>query len=123
MFDMRGDVVVHLSSVVAEELYIGASTPDLRRRVNALWYSAQEMHRLITPNADHWREAGLILEQVRARFGADRVARGRMTNDALIALSARDAKLSVLTANLADFGLLRELFVFSCRPFDLNTPI
>lgn len=120
MFDLEGEFMVHLSSVVAEELYIGASTTDMRRSVNRLWFFAQEMDRLITPNADHWREAGLVLQQVAARYGSARVAAGRMTNDALIALSARDSKLVILTTNIKDFGLLREFLPFAFRPFNLS---
>jgi predicted nucleic acid-binding protein len=120
MLDLESDLIVHLSAVVVEELYIGAATADQRRRLDRLWYIAQELGRLITPNRDQWREAGLILQQVRARYGSSRVEQGRMTNDTLIALSARDAEVAVLTANTKDFALLGEFCQFRYRPYDLT---
>lgn len=43
-----------------------------------------------------------------------------MTNDTLIALSARDSNVAVLTANVRDFALLREFCDFNYRPYDLT---
>ena len=61
----------------------------------------------------------MLLDQVRSRYGSGRLAKGRLTNDTLTALSARDSKLAVLTANIKDFAMLREFLMFAYRPFDL----
>ncbi len=91
----------------------------LRQSVNVLWYGALEMERLIMPVANDWRDAGLVLQDVRRRHGSQRIAHGRLTNDALIAVSAKRGGLTVLTANQADFAILREFLDFDFRTFDL----
>jgi len=66
-------------------------------------------HRLIIPDAEIWREAG-ILSGIFARLqGYGKDHRRRILNDALLFASARKNGCTVLTRNLTDFDLLQQL--------------
>lgn len=105
---------VHLSAVVAEELYVGARDQAERRQWDRLWRSFEQMRRLVVPTANDWREAGTVLSQVGQQLGYERFGRGRLTNDALISLSAYRLGLTVVTTNRRDFEILTRY-----RPFRL----
>lgn len=66
-------------------------------------------HRILTPDRETWREAGILagaLARVQ-RYG--RGERRRTLNDALIFVSGTKNGCVVLTRNLADFDLLMQL--------------
>ena len=66
-------------------------------------------YRIIIPDADIWREAG-ILSGVLARLqGHGKDQRRRILNDALLFASARKYGCTVLTRNLTDFDFLQQL--------------
>jgi predicted nucleic acid-binding protein len=67
-------------------------------------------HRILIPDREVWREAG-ILAGVLARIqGYATAERRRALNDALIFLSAAKHGCAVLTRNIVDFDLLMQLF-------------
>jgi predicted nucleic acid-binding protein len=107
-----GEELVYLSAVVGQELYIGAATRVLRRQVDRLWHGFEQVGRLLAPTTNDWRDAGLLLSRIGEQLGYERVRQGRLTNDALLALSARRYGLTVLTLNAGDFSLLARF-----RPF------
>jgi predicted nucleic acid-binding protein len=53
-----------------------------------------------------------VLAQVGTKYGYEEVGRARLTNDALIVMSAARNGFTVLTKNAADFRLIAEF-----RPF------
>lgn len=66
-------------------------------------------YRTLVPDAEVWREAG-ILSGILARLqGYGKERRLRVLNDALIFASARKQGCAVLTRNIADFDLLQQL--------------
>ena len=66
-------------------------------------------HRMIVPDSDIWRQAG-ILSGVLARLqGYAKEQRRRILNDALLFASARRYGCAVLTRNLTDFDFLQQL--------------
>ena len=66
-------------------------------------------HRMIVPDSDIWRQAG-ILSGVLARLqGYAKDQRRRILNDALLFASARKYGCAVLTRNLTDFDFLQQL--------------
>lgn len=66
-------------------------------------------YRMIIPDPDIWREAG-ILSGVLARLqGYGKDQRRRILNDALLFASARKHGCAVLTRNLKDFDYLQQL--------------
>jgi predicted nucleic acid-binding protein len=106
---------LYLSSVVAQELYVGAVGRVKRREADRLWRRFEQVDRLLVPTAGDWRETGLLLGQIGEQLGYSRVAQGRLTNDSLLALSARRQGLTVLTMNVRDFALLAQHRPFRFR--------
>jgi predicted nucleic acid-binding protein len=99
---------IYLHSVVAGELVAGAFHPDLERRTFEDFIQPhQDTGRVITPNHSTWLRAGqIIVKLVRTRrLGAKGVPRS-FFNDCLIAASAREHGLTVITRNTADFELI-----------------
>ena len=116
---------VYYSAVVAEELYVGARNQAERRQWDRLWRAFQQMRRLVVPAGTDWREAGTVLSQVGQQFGYEQVGRGRLTNDALIGVSAYRLGLTIVTTNRRDFELLARYRPFRLLVLDeaeLNTP-
>jgi predicted nucleic acid-binding protein len=116
----HGGGPLYLSSVVAQELYVGAATRARRRDVDRLWQRFEQVDRLLVPTGNDWRETGLILGQVGEHLGYSNVGQGRLTNDALLAFSARRRGLTVLTINARDFALLAHYRPFRLKVLDPN---
>ena len=102
---------VWLSAVVLEELYAGANA-DGRRDIERLERDFRQANRLLVPNLSDWVQTGLVLGRLGAQYGYQQIGRGRLTNDALIAMSARRQGITVLTANERDFARLAQFRSF-----------
>lgn len=97
-----------LSAVVAMELLAG----ERKRDRIADW--AARFHRsgrLLIPGWDVWRLAGRVLRALREHGSGDQ----SLTNDILIAMTARTAGMKVFTANRGDFTRIAGI-----EPFDLE---
>jgi predicted nucleic acid-binding protein len=103
--------VVWLSAVVLEELYAGVNDRGLPV-VERLERDFDRANRILVPNLSDWAETGRVLSRLAARYDYEQVGRGRLTNDALIAMSAGRLGICVMTANERDFRRLAEF-----RPF------
>jgi predicted nucleic acid-binding protein len=66
-------------------------------------------HRILNPDRDVWREAGVLAGLLVRLQGYGRRERRKALNDALIFLTAAKNGCAVLTRNLADFDLLMQL--------------
>ena len=108
---MAPEELVCLSAVVLEELYAGASG-RAKRAVERLERDFTRARRILVPNLTDWAQAGQLLARVAEEFGFEAVGRARMTNDALIAMSAARQGITILTANPRDFARLARF-----RPF------
>jgi predicted nucleic acid-binding protein len=64
--------------------------------------------RILVPNLGDWTEAGSVLSRLAAKYDYEHIGRGRLTNDALIAVSASRLGIQVLSANERDFRRLAE---------------
>ncbi|MGA8220264.1 MAG: PIN domain-containing protein [Candidatus Acidiferrales bacterium] len=117
---IAGGEPVWLSSVVLEELYAGAGSHD-RRVVERLEYDFDRARRILVPNLTDWTQTGKVLARVAARHNYERIGQGRLTNDALIAMSAARVGITVVTANARDFSKLAEIRPFHWR-VDIPTP-
>jgi|ERR1035438_2459995 predicted nucleic acid-binding protein len=100
-----------LSAVVVEELYAGASGPA-RQQVERLEQNFAGSKRILVPNLNDWTQTGTVLARIAAKYHYEEIGRGRLTNDALIAMSAARAGVRVITANERDFRKLAEFRVF-----------
>ena len=105
------DAPVWLSSVVLEELYAGAGDPD-RHVVEHMERDFERAQRILVPNLSDWTQTGRVLARLAAKYDYEQIGRGRLTNDALIAMSAGRLGNTVVTANERDFSRLAEF-----RPF------
>lgn len=100
-----------LSAVVLEELYAGAGERD-RHVVERLERDFERAKRVLVPSLSDWAQAGRVLSRLAAKYHCEKIGQGRLTNDALIAMSAGRLGIRVITANERDFGRLAEF-----RPF------
>lgn len=105
------DSPVWLSSVVLEELYAG-SGPRERRVIERLERDFDRVKRIVVPNLTDWTGTGRVLAQLALMYDCETIGRGRLTNDALIAVSASRLGITVLTANERDYRRLAEFRQF-----------
>jgi predicted nucleic acid-binding protein len=104
---LADDTPLWLSSVVLEELYAGAKDRD-RRAVERLEADFAKIDQILVPSLQDWTQAGRALAQLAAKYGYEQIGRGRLTNDALIAMSAGRLGIQVITTNQKDFSRLAE---------------
>lgn len=109
--DLTGGGDLWLNAVVLEELYAGTNERN-RKEVAALENQFALRSRIVVPELDDWIQAGDVLARLAARYDYEEIGRGRLTNDALIAMSAARLDIRVITANASDFRRLAEF-----RPF------
>jgi predicted nucleic acid-binding protein len=69
--------------------------------------------RILVPNLGDWTHTGKVLARLAAKYGYEQIGRGRLTNDALIALSAGRVGVMVITTNARDFARLAEFHSFA----------
>jgi predicted nucleic acid-binding protein len=106
-------LIRHMSTVVLLELQAGALTTASADAVSDLYKTFGRMGRLLVPSAETYWRAGSVVRtlQVRHRVNLRRAA--RLANDCLIALSARQIGATVLTRNVRDYKLIREVIPFA----------
>lgn len=97
-----------LSAVVLEELYAGVSGRD-RRVVERLERDFERLRRIAVPNLSDWSQAGRVLARLAVEYGYEEIGKGRLTNDALIAMNAARQGITIITANQRDFARLARL--------------
>jgi predicted nucleic acid-binding protein len=105
------DAPLWLSAVVLEELYAGAADRD-RKVVERLERDFDRVKRILVPSLSDWAQAGRVLARLAAKYHHEQIGRGRLTNDALMAMSAGRLGIRVITANKRDFSRLAQF-----RPF------
>ena len=98
-------------SLTIRELYAGVSVRD-RRIIERLERDFDRARRILVPNLNDWTQAGKVLARLGREFGYELIGRARLTNDALIAMSAARQGITVITANERDFARLARF-----RPF------
>src|SRR5438874_3429478 len=100
-----------LSAVVLEELYAGATKRD-RRVVERLERDFDRARRILVPNLNDWKQAGHVLARLAASYGYKQIGKSRLTNDALIAMTAGRLGIRVITTNERDFRRIAEFRSF-----------
>jgi predicted nucleic acid-binding protein len=115
---LAADAPVWLSSVVLEELYAGVSA-RARHVVERLERDFDRAKRILVPNLSDWTQTGKALARLAAEYDYEQIVRGRLTNDALIAMSAGRLGITVITANARDF---RKLAEFRSFQWQANNP-
>ena len=105
------DAPLWLSAVVLEELYAGTADRD-RQVVERLERDFDRAKRILVPNLSDWTQVGRVLARLAAKYHYEQIGQGRLTNDALIAMSAGRLGIRVITANERDFSRLAEFRTF-----------
>jgi predicted nucleic acid-binding protein len=106
-----------LSSVVLEELYAGVKPRD-SRIVERLERDFDKAGRMLVPNLSDWTLTGKLLALLATKYGNEQIGQARLTNDALVAMSAARRGITVITANERDFGRLAQF-----HPFQWQVPL
>jgi predicted nucleic acid-binding protein len=94
-----------LSVVVAQELRAGVRRPAERARLERdLLVVFERRGRVLTPSRQVWHDSGDLLAELAAREGLEphRISKA-FGNDILLGLSCREAGVTLVTENLADF--------------------
>ncbi|HEV2716092.1 MAG TPA: type II toxin-antitoxin system VapC family toxin [Terriglobales bacterium] len=108
---LAADAPLWLSAVVLEEL--DADGNDRARHVvERLERDFDRAKRILVPNLSDWAQADRVLARLAAKYDYEQIGQGRLTNDALIAMSAGRLGIRVITANERDFGRLAEFRTF-----------
>ena len=111
---VASDAPLWLSSVVLEELYAGAGDKE-QRVVERLERDFDRVKRLLVPNLSDWTQTGRVLARLASKYDYEQIGQGRLTNDALIAMSAGRLGIQVLTANERDYRRLAEFRAFQWK--------
>jgi predicted nucleic acid-binding protein len=104
---LAAETPLWLSSVVLEELYAGAGGQE-RKVLERLERDFDRAKRILVPNLSDWTQAGKVLARLAEKYHYEQIGQGRLTNDALIAMSAGRLGITVITANERDFRTLAE---------------
>ena len=102
-----------LSAVVLEELLVGAQDGRMKKLLAHLERDFERAGRLLVPQQSDWTATGQVLALIGEKHGYEEVGRARMTNDALIAMSASRNGIVVQTINDDDYRKIAEF-----RPFE-----
>ncbi len=114
------DSPVWLRAVVLEELYAGIA-PRGRHVLERFERDFEKARRILVPNLNDWAQAGKILARFAAKYDYEKIGQRRLTNDALIAMSAARLGITVITANVRDFLRLAEFPPFRCKVHDFTS--
>jgi predicted nucleic acid-binding protein len=103
----------YLAAVVVQELRAGA-TPAQADRLQAHVFAPFERRgRLLTPSYGAWKQTGAILAQLADAEGLERraVSHG-LVNDVLLAVTCREAGVTLVTEDARDFARIASVFPF-----------
>lgn len=108
----QSDAVKFMSAVVMMELLAGAHALRDRTRLHELFRTFSKLGRMIIPSAETYEEAGGVLRQLQTTHGYNLHHAYSLTNDVLIALSARAVGGTVVTQNRRDFLAIQSIRTF-----------
>lgn len=108
-----GKPLLHLSAVVAAELYAGAFDIQTIKLLDKIYKTFHDAQRIIIPSASVWQTAGKVVAKLGGKYGFDDKFLSRIQNDVLIALSARQIGAFVITNNTKDFLRIKEFVNFN----------
>ncbi len=107
-----GKLVLYICAVVVEELYAGAFDNNSIMLLDKLYKTFDSLGRIIAPDASDWQKAGKVIAKLGQKYGFEDKFLSRITNDVLIALSARRIGAIVVTNNTVDFFRIKEFVDF-----------
>ncbi len=99
----QGQPLIYMSAVVMEELYAGALDIPSIKLLDKMYDTFSNMNRLISPDGADWQKTGKVVAQLGKKYGFEEIFLSRITNDVLLAASARKIGGAIVTNNLKDF--------------------
>ena len=108
----QGRPLIYMSAVVMEELYAGALDLSSVKLLDKMHDTFSGMSRLITPDASDWQKTGKVVAHLGKKYGFEKMFLSRITNDILIAATARKIGAFVVTNNQKDFLRIQEYIDF-----------
>jgi predicted nucleic acid-binding protein len=106
------DGLIYLSSIVLMELRAGAHSKDALDAVHDLRNFFTRVGRVIVPSFKDYEVAGEVIAKLQSAKGYDIKKSASITNDCLIATSARNAGAVFYTQNKRDFQAIQDVFDF-----------
>jgi predicted nucleic acid-binding protein len=102
----------YMSIVVLQELLAGARDSEATKELEAAYRNYKKAGRLLVPDVEDWWQVGLIINALQRGRKSKKSGlipkisteeKYRITNDVLIARTARRAGVSIVTDNVRDF--------------------
>lgn len=100
---------IRLSAVVLSELWRGATSAADREYLIQL----EENNAILVPTEENWLDSGRVLASIRKERGLQPARLRDLHFDVLIALTARDHALRLVTSNRRDFEMIRRYREFA----------
>ena len=104
--------LIYLSSIVLMELRAGAHTKKSIKAVHELFSFFRRVERIIVPSAGDYERAGKIIADLQRIKGYNIKKSASITNDCLLAASAKSTGSVLYTQNRQDFLAINEVFDF-----------
>jgi predicted nucleic acid-binding protein len=104
--------LVYLSSIVLMELRAGAHTKEAIKAVYELYELFTRVNRIAVPTAKDYERAGELIAKLQVVKGYNIKKSASITNDCIIASSARTIGAKVYTQNRKDFEAILEVTDF-----------
>ena len=106
----------YLSAIVLQELTIGAVDDSQIKILSAIRREYEKAGRLLVPNAEDWWQTGKIINALQRGLKSQQGGQTpklaaeekyRLTNDVLIARTAKREGVTIVTDNARDFEMIR----------------
>jgi len=101
-----------LCSVVAYELYVNAQNRPTRSLVAEFIRPMERTGRVVAPTFEDWVAASAVVEAIEEKDRGWRSKLPALLNDILIALSCREAGMTLVTRNVRDFQRIQRVVPF-----------
>lgn len=108
----------YLHAVVVQELLVGARNPVQARATEAAYIAPFERRRrIVTPTYQSWKRSAEVIGALQEkRIVSSEGYTRSFLNDVLLAVSCREAGVTLVTANLDDFERIRRVERFDFVP-------
>jgi predicted nucleic acid-binding protein len=114
--------LVYLSAVVLMEIRAGAHSKEALKAVQELSNYFKRVGRIIVPTLKDYQQAGELIAKLQKSKGYNIIKSSSITNDCLIASSAKNSGAMVYTQNKRDFEAIHTVFDFRIVWVDVSDP-
>jgi len=104
--------LAYLSAIVSMELRAGAHTREAIHAYSEIRNLFRRVDRIVVPSVKDYEQAGEIIAGLQSVKGYDIKKCASITNDCLLAVSARSMGALLYTQNRKDFEAIHDIFDF-----------